>query len=171
MAVQFQDYYETLGVDRSASSEEINKAYRKLARKYHPDLNKEADAEERFKQLNEAHEVLKNPETRERYDALGRNWKAGEQFTPPPNWEEAFGDIFRGASTGGSQQFNGDSHGGFSDFFNMLFGADVLGGAPGGGMRQFFGNTARNMPRSGADITAELEVTLEEVYSRSAEVN
>ena len=85
--MKFKDYYETLGVDRKATGEEIQKAYRKLARKYHPDINKTTDAEDRFKEINEANEVLSDSEKRKRYDALGANWKAGQDFRPPPGWE------------------------------------------------------------------------------------
>jgi curved DNA-binding protein len=85
MAVKFQDYYEILGVLRTASETEITKAYRKLARKYHPDVNKAPEAEEKFKQIAEAYAVLKDPEKRKKYDTLGANWRAGEEFTPPLN--------------------------------------------------------------------------------------
>ncbi len=88
MAVKFQDYYKTLGVSRKASPEEIQRAYRQLARKYHPDLNKgNKRAEKRFKALNEAHEVLKDPEKRKRYDLLGKDWKPGQSFRPPPGFD------------------------------------------------------------------------------------
>src|SRR6266480_3934810 len=88
MAVKFRDYYESLGVARTANEDEIKKAYRKLARKYHPDVNpSDKTAEEKFKELNEAYEVLSDPEKRKRYDQLGANWKAGSDFTPPPGWE------------------------------------------------------------------------------------
>lgn len=90
MAVTFQDYYKTLGVKRDASQAEIQRAYRKLARKYHPDMNKDADASEKFKQVGEAYEVLKDPQKRKRYDTLGADWKAGQQFRPPPGWEGQF---------------------------------------------------------------------------------
>lgn len=133
MSVDFEDYYEVLGVDRDASQEEIQKAYRKKARKYHPDVSKEEDAEEMFKKVNEAHEVLKDPETRKKYDQLGQNWKSGQGFEPPPGWGDGwenvrvnvggggFEDIFGGAGGGGG------GGGGFSDFFNMFF----SGGGPG----------------------------------------
>src|SRR5262249_2857936 len=112
MAVKFQDYYEILGVPRSASEAEINKAYRQLARKYHPDLNKSKDAEEQFKKIGEAYEVLKDPTKRQRYDRLGGNWRGGQDFTPPPGWEGVQYD-FQGSPFGS---------GGFSDFFEMFFG-------------------------------------------------
>ena len=88
--VKYQDYYDTLGVERGASAEEIQKAYRKLARKHHPYVNKAADAEEKFKQISEAYEVLKDPQKRQRYDALGANWKNGQEFRPPPGFENIF---------------------------------------------------------------------------------
>ncbi|MBX7144787.1 MAG: DnaJ domain-containing protein [Oligoflexia bacterium] len=122
MGISFQDYYETLGVSRSASQDDIQKAYRKLARKYHPDVNKEKSAEEKFKHINEAYEVLKDPEKRKRYDALGANWKAGQNFEPPPGWE--------GVRFGGSGANFGDMSG-FSDFFDMLFGGAAVGARPG----------------------------------------
>jgi len=114
MAVKFQDYYEVLEVPRTATADDIKKAYRKLARKYHPDVNPgDQSAEEKFKQVGEAYAVLSDPEKRKRYDQLGENWKAGADFTPPPGWEGGrveyadFGDLF-GA---------GHGPGGFSDFF------------------------------------------------------
>lgn len=117
MAVSFQDYYKILGVSRSASTDEIQKAYRKLARQYHPDMNKEKGAEEQFKKVSEAYEVLKNPESRQKYDALGSNWKAGERFTPPSGWQSVnfdFGNL--GAQGAG---------GGFSSFFDAIFGGSA----------------------------------------------
>jgi curved DNA-binding protein len=147
MPVQFQDYYETLGIDRGASEEDIHRAYRKLARQYHPDISKTPDAEEKFKQATEAYEVLKDPEKRRRYDQLGRNWQAGQEFRPPPGFEEAevrFGDA-------------GDL-GDFSDFFRTMFG-DLGGFETGFGRRRPRGPTVR---RRGSDQEAEIEITLEE---------
>ena len=162
MSVQFQDYYKVLGVDRDASPEEITKAYRSLARKLHPDINKAPDAEDKFKELNEAHEVLKDPKTRKSYDALGANWKAGQQFTPPPNWQDMFGQF-----DGRGGQFSGSSsQGNFSDFFNTLFGG--FGGAQGGDRKSFFSG-GTSVARRGSDISAEIEVRLEDVYSMATQ--
>jgi len=129
MAVKFRDYYETLGVARNASDVEIKKAHRKLARKYHPDLNPNSkQSEEKFKEIQEAYEVLGDPGKRSKYDQLGANWKNGSEFTPPPQWEGNidFGNIFGGGSHGGFGQQGGS----FSDFFEALF-----GGIPGADTR------------------------------------
>src|SRR3982074_439447 len=115
MPVAFQDYYESLGVPRDASEEDIRRAYRKLARQYHPDVNKEAGAEDRFKQVSEAYEVLRDPEKRERYDRLGANWRAGQDVSGASGFEEAFrrGDGFDDVRV----EFGG---GDSSDFFESL---------------------------------------------------
>lgn len=121
--MKFRDYYEVMGVARDATQDVIKRAYRKLARKYHPDVSKESDAEERFKEVGEAYEVLKDTEKRAAYDQLGANWKAGQDFRPPPNWNEGF--EFRGSGAqGGPDRAHTD--GGFdgaqfSDFFENLF--------------------------------------------------
>lgn len=132
MAVKFKDYYESLGVARNATQDEIRRAYRKLARQHHPDVNKgDPKAEEKFKEINEAHEVLKDPEKRRKYDQLGANWKQGQEFTPPPGFEQFtfhFGGPGSGPSGGRGGSFQG---GGFSDFFEALFGA-AGGAAPNG---------------------------------------
>ena len=148
MAVQFRDYYDVLGVPRTASEDEIKTAYRKLARKYHPDVNPgDKSAEEKFKEINEAYEVLSDSDKRKRYDQLGQNWKAGQDFTPPPGWEEVnvgfdFGDLF------GSSR----SAGGFSDFFESLF----------GGRRA--GRRGAGFAMRGRDVQAEIPLTLEEAH-------
>ncbi|MCU7845736.1 MAG: DnaJ domain-containing protein [Candidatus Thiodiazotropha sp. (ex Monitilora ramsayi)] len=122
--MEFKDYYKVIGVKRDAAQDEIKRAYRKQARKYHPDVSREADAERRFKEVGEAYEVLKDPDKRAAYDQLGMNWKAGQEFRPPPDWDANF--EFRGGFTGA-----GDSS--FSDFFESLFGAGfgTSGGAAG----------------------------------------
>jgi len=152
MAVQFRDYYEVLGLARTASVDEIKKAYRTLARKYHPDVNPgDKTAEEKFKELNEAYAVLSDREKRQRYDQLGANWKAGSDFTPPPGWEQARGNY---QDSGDSFGATGTGHGGagFSDFFEALFGARR-------GARAGAGFAMR-----GADIEAEIPLTLEEAH-------
>ena len=104
--MEYKDYYEIMGVARDATQDEIKRTYRKLARKYHPDVSKESDAEARFKELGEAYEVLKDPEKRVAYDELGKEWKSGQDFRPPPDWDAGF--EFRGggdkAHAGGASQ-------------------------------------------------------------------
>ncbi len=154
--MEFHDYYKTLGVARTASAEEIKKAYRKLARQFHPDKNKAKDAEARFKEVNEANEVLSDPKKRQAYDALGANWKAGSQFTPPPGWD------FRGGGRGGFSRGGpfGDAGAGgasFSDFFSTLFGAS--GGFTGGAQdpRGFGGGFTQEAEDTRASVTISLE--------------
>ncbi len=146
--MKFRDYYEILGVPRNASQKDIQKAYRKLARKYHPDVNKEADAENRFKEINEAYEVLRDAEKRKKYDTLGANWKDGQDFSPPPGWEGAF-------------QFGGGGGGSpFSDFFEALFGN--LGGFTTMEGQPFHG---RSLRRRGRNLESKIELTLDEIAS------
>lgn len=181
--MKFQDYYETLGVSRTASQEEIRRAYKKLARKYHPDLNKEKGAEDKFKQINEAHEVLGSPETREKYDRLGANWKAGQDFQPPPDWAEMFGQFgqggsfehsFAGGRGGGGAAFSFSSGGfggsGFSDFFEALFGGG--GHAGQGGFGSQFGSeqgefTQAQSARAPGVEEAEIEIGVDEAINGS----
>jgi curved DNA-binding protein len=127
MPVKFRDYYETLGVPRDAKEEDIKKAYRKLARKYHPDLNpNNKQAEEKFKEVQEAYEVLGDADKRGKYDQLGPNWKGGSDFTPPNNWQSEFdpSEMFggRGGRSGGGGGFGRQGGASFSDFFEMFFG-------------------------------------------------
>jgi curved DNA-binding protein len=121
--VEFKDYYKVMGVARDATEAQIKQAYRKLARKYHPDVSKEKDAEARFKEVGEAYEVLKSAEKRAAYDQLGANHRAGEQFRPPPDWDAGF--EFSGAGGGGDASY--------SDFFDSLFGGRTRAGADGRG--------------------------------------
>src|SRR5271155_3171188 len=118
--MQYKDYYEILGVTRGADADEVKRAYRKLARKFHPDVSKEKNAEERFKEVQEAYEVLRDSEKRAAYDHLGRDFRNGQQFRPPPDWSQRFGQT--GA---GSQRFSDVN--GFSDFFSSLFGGSGFG--------------------------------------------
>ena len=157
MAVKFRDYYEVLGVPRNASAEDIKKAYRKLARKHHPDLHppeSRAKATEQFQQINEAHEVLSDPAKRAKYDALGENWRSGMDFTPPGGQPGAGGD-------GGWRSASPEDFGAFSDFFESLFGRSGMGAASGGRARGSRGGIRFEMP--GSDIEAELGITLEEL--------
>ncbi|MBL7077135.1 MAG: DnaJ domain-containing protein [Kiritimatiellae bacterium] len=151
MAVKYHDYYKTLGVERSATQDEIKKAYRKLARKYHPDVNQDAGGEAKFKEAAEAYEVLGDPKKREKYDQLGANWKGGQEFTPPPGWDGVHFE-FRGSPREGGIPF--EDLGGFSDFFSELFG----GGIPHGRM------DCREWRMRGQDHEAELSVPLEEAF-------
>lgn len=144
--MEYQDYYKILGVTRNATPEEIKKSYRRLARKYHPDVSTEKNAEDKFKQVKEAYEVLKDPEKRKLYDQMGPNWKQGQGFTPPPGWERQ--QAHEGAHY---QTFEG---GDFSDFFESLFGG--MGGRGRGAH-----HTAR---QRGQDQHAKVNVSLEEAY-------
>ncbi len=120
--MKYQDYYEALGVSRTASQDDIQRAFRKLARKYHPDVNKEAGAEDRFKLVNEANEVIGDPEKRKRYDALGANWQSGQEFKPPPGFDFS---QFKNQGGGGFEfSSGGDSGFDFSDFFGAVFGSE-----------------------------------------------
>ena len=128
--MEYKDYYEILGVKRDATQAEVKSAYRKLAKKYHPDVNKTPEASAKFKDINEAFEVLGDKDKRSRYDSLGANWQAGANYTPPPGFE----NFNFGGGAGGYQYsssgVNFEDLGGFSDFFNSLFGG---GFAAGGG--------------------------------------
>jgi curved DNA-binding protein len=162
--VEYKDYYKILGVARDASQDDIKRAYRKLARKYHPDVSKESDAEARFKEVNEANEVLKDPEKRAQYDALGTGWHAGDEFRPPPGY---------GAGAGGgrwqrAERMSPEEAAQFSDFFSSIFGD--LGGMGanrgGGGMGGDggFGGRAGGFASRGADQTARVRISLEDAY-------
>ncbi len=164
MTATYKDYYEILGVDRKASQDEIQKAYRKLARQYHPDINKESGSEDKFKEINEAYEVLRDPEKRKRYDSLGNNWKAGQDFTPPPGWDNVH---FEFHTTPGFDEsgFDPFSDGGFSEFFESLFGGQ-RGFSSFGGHQRSSVHPGAGFQRTqrGSDVEAEMEVSLEEVY-------
>lgn len=155
--MEYKDYYKTLGVERSATADEIRTAYRKLARKYHPDVSKEKDAEARFKEVGEAYEVLKDADKREAYDQLGSNWKQGQDFRPPPGWNPGgAGFEFR---TGHGQGGQAD----FSDFFSSIFG-NMGGGFGGGGFNQqgFGQNAGARQNTRGQDQHTKIQIDLED---------
>jgi curved DNA-binding protein len=159
MAVAFKDYYKILGVARDASAAEIKKAYRTLARKYHPDVAKDpATAEAKFKELNEANEVLRNPETRRKYDELGERWKDAERQPAGPRG--GFGGNDEGAS-----EFHFDGTG-FSDFFEQFFGSRGRAYA-GWGRPQGNGRGGATFAQPGSDIEADIMVTLDEALRGS----
>jgi curved DNA-binding protein len=147
--MEFKDYYETLGVARDATPEEIKRAYRKLARKYHPDVSKEKDAEAQFKQLSEAYEALNDPEKRAAYDQLGANYRAGQEFRPPPDWNA-------GAQPGAGFEGFGAGGGDHSDFFDSLF-RGMGGGARAGGRGGSF-------DMHGQDQHARIQISIEDSY-------
>ena len=172
MPAKFQDYYQSLGLSRTATADEIRSAYRKLARKYHPDVTKEAGAEAKFKEVSEAYEVLQDPEKRKKYDTLGANWKQGQEFRPPPGWSGARPGGVKvdfGGGGGGGRAGNAD----FSEFFESVFGGG--GGGMGG-----FGNddiaeamrggrsgsrARRNHPRQGQTHEVEITISLSDALS------
>ncbi len=145
--MEFKDYYQIMGVSRDAAQDEIKRSYRKLARKFHPDVSSDPQAEERFKEVGEAYEVLKDPEKRAAYDQLGAQWQQGEDFKPPPDWDQGFEFRDGGYTESDAAQF--------SDFFDSLFGSKGHGG---GGSRQRF--RAR-----GEDHHAKVSVDLEDSYT------
>ena len=153
--MDYKDYYAALGVDRKASKAEIQKAYRKLARKYHPDVNKTPEAEARFKEITEAYEVLKNEDKRAKYDQFGSAWKQSQQTGgPPPGFEDIFSAFGQGAGARGFQ--TGGS--GFSSFFEALFG----GGGPGGGGQSWHWQDMGPRSAPGTDHEAAIALSLEE---------
>lgn len=170
--MEYRDYYETLGVSKDAPQEDIRRAYRKLARKYHPDVNPEDEgAEQKFKEINEAYQVLSDPDKRKKYDALGADWQRYQQAGGSANgfdWSRwTGGGRQRAGAPGGVEfrwgsaedledMFGGDSP--FSDFFSQIFGGGMAGGMRGTGTRQ-------RTPRAGRDVEAPVEITLEEAYS------
>ena len=146
--MEYKDYYKILGVTRDAGEAAIKQAYRRLARKYHPDVSQEKDAEQRFKEIGEAYEVLKDAQKRQSYDQLGADWKAGQEFRPPPGWQQA------GFSGFGGHAGNFSSTGGFSDFFESLFGGGFAHSAAGqAAFRQ-----------NGQDQNAAIDVSISEAF-------
>jgi curved DNA-binding protein len=154
--MDYKDYYKTLNISKDASQEEVKRAYRKLARKYHPDVNKDPAAEVKFKEVAEAYEVLKDVEKRKAYDTFGSNWQAGQDFKPPPNWKSRY--------HGATYESQGGSAEHFSDFFESLFGS---GGVGGGGSRfssEGFSPFGREHHAKGDDLHAKVSISLEDSY-------
>lgn len=177
--MEYKDYYEILGVKRDASESEIKSAYRKLARKFHPDVNKTKEAESKFKDINEAYEVLGDKAKRQRYDSLGANWQGGQSYTPPPGFEQ----FNFGGGPGGYQSFNfnGQDLGGFSDFFSSLFGDMMMGGAGARTQGMNFGgfdfgnaqqasssrhSRQKQTQKEDLDITKTLNITAKDVFNK-----
>lgn len=148
--MQFQDYYKLLDVSKNASDTEIKKAYRKLARKYHPDVSTERNAEEKFKQIKEAYEVLKDAKKRQAYDQLGKDWQHGQQFKPPPGWRD---EEASGFGTGG---FTGAKAGDFSDFFERMFSGNAA--------FHRTGSSSPHFKRPGEDLHSRVTISLEDAY-------
>ena len=146
-AMKYKDYYKTLGVERKASADDIRKAYRKLAHKYHPDVSKESDAKEKFQEIGEAYDTLKNPEKRAAYDQLGSGFRPGQDFRPPPDWNKEFGE----------EQFS----------FDEMDLADLFAGLSGGRRGGARGGT---FPIPGQDYEVEAEITLEQA-ARGTEID
>ena len=140
--MEFKDYYQTLGVEKTATPDEIKKQYRRLAHKYHPDVSKEKGAEEKFKAMKEAYEVLKDPEKRKAYDQMGSGYRGGESLSPPRGWE------FEGARGGSTRYAQAD----FSDFFESLFG------------HQARGAHHHSFQQRGEDQHSKIAITLEEAF-------
>ncbi len=155
--MEYKDYYKILGVERNASQDDIKRAYRKLARTLHPDINKEEGAEAKFKDLGEAYEVLKDPEKRAAYNELGANWQQGQQFRPPPNWDQGFEFSGGGYTEADPSQF--------SDFFEGLFGQTRgrAGGSAGGAGRAGF--SRREFNAQGEDHHAKIVIPLQDAYT------
>ncbi len=148
--MEFKDYYQLMGLARDASADDIKKAHRRLARKYHPDVSKEPAAEARFKEMREAYEVLKDPEKRAAYDRLGANWKAGQEFRPPPDWNTG--------SEGPGRGFSEREAAEHSDFFEALF-------RRGFGAGPARGQSAESFHAHGEDRHAKIQIDLEEAYN------
>jgi curved DNA-binding protein len=160
--MDFKDYYKVLGLERNATQDEIKKAYRKLARTYHPDINNDAGAEAKFKEISEANEVLGDAEKRAAYDQLGQQWKTGQDFRPPPDWDAGF--EFSGASSG-------RPGGEFSDFFDTLFGRMRHGRQPSGGGAEFHARGEDHHAKIVIDLRDSLEGATRTVSLRMPSVD
>jgi curved DNA-binding protein len=161
--VDYKDYYSILGVKKDAPTSDIQKAYRKLARKYHPDVNRNPEAEEKFKEINEAHEVLKDSEKRAKYDQFGSAWKQTQNTgSPPPGFEDIFTVFTSGGGGERSQGFGGFGGQGFSSFFDMLFGSGFGGAGAGDPRVTWSSGGPGGVPAKGTDHEASIRLGLEE---------
>ena len=149
--MDYKDYYKTLNISKNASQDEIKRAYRKLARKYHPDVNKGLDAEAKFKEISEAYEVLKDVKKRKAYDTFGSDWQAGQDFRPPPNWDDRFDRTSRRSHQRSSEQF--------SDFFESLFGRGNASFSA-----EDLSSFGREHHDKGEDLHAKVSISLEDSY-------
>src|SRR3954447_2895434 len=155
----YKDYYQIMGVARDASQDEIKRSYRRLARKFHPDVSKEANAEDKFKEVQEAYEVLKDPQRRAAYDQLGSNWRAGQEFRPPPDWGTDFEFSTSSFGSGGESDF--------SDFFASLFGQRSPFGQRGPfnqGGNQGSGRGRGGFASPGEDHVAKIQIDVEDAF-------
>ncbi len=176
-SMQYKDYYQILGVKREATAAEVKAAYRKLARKLHPDVNKTKEAEQKFKDLNEAYEVLSDKTKRQRYDSLGANWQGGSDYTPPPGYEGF--NFNQGGRQSQGQSFGFEDMGGFSDFFSSLFGdmgQSQAKQSSSHGQRAKnmygdfnFGQTPKTQPQAKTedlDITQNLNISAKDLFNK-----
>lgn len=150
--MEYKDYYEILGIDRQATSEDIKKRYRILARRYHPDVSKEPDAEEKFKAVKEAYEVLKDPQKRQAYDQIGKQWQSNQGFTPPPDW-----NFRKESDINFEDEFKASD---FSDFFEALFGAQKRTKS-----QQNHGHQSQSREQRGADIHSKITISVQDAFS------
>ena len=153
--MEFKDYYQIMGLARDATQDDVKRAYRRLARKYHPDVSKEADAERHFKEVGEAYEALRDPEKRAAYDRLGPNYQAGQDFRPPPDWNAGFESAGAGADGASAQDY--------SDFFESLFGRHAGGGRGTRGAQASF-------HAQGEDRHARIQIDLEDAYNGATRI-
>jgi DnaJ-class molecular chaperone len=163
--MEYKDYYKILNVSRGASADEIKKAFRKLARKYHPDVNPgDKKAEAKFKEINEAYEVLSDADKRKKYDTLGPNWQEQFGFPAGGGTRRTYGYGNRSSSTGSPYEFDAGGSGSFSDFFETLFGRTGAGAGPGTSSTHGNGTRYDMRSRPGDNIEQPVEVTLQEAY-------
>ena len=159
--MEFKDYYQTMGVTKDATPDDIKRAHRKLARKYHPDVSKEKNAEAQFKELAEAYEVLRDPERRAAYDQLGANYRAGQEFRPPPEWAGRPRPDGAGFDPGQGGEFSEDHSAFFEELLRSMGGAGAMGGA---GRSHGAGSGQAGFDMHGQDQHARIQIEVEDSY-------